>query len=292
MQCKNEWVHVAIILLVLMAVPFLLNWVLQWRAVVPVIGDEVSWLAFWGTYIGAILTAWMVYATFKTIQKTVNLNKAQWRKDWLDSFRAAAADMIIATDRTFIGQICQDILFGRYDRAVEQGHAMEIAIKRSSFVLTTVLDEHDEVFDAKRRGNYVKEMNSYITPFLKQAGEIIQFAILCKYMKEKVASGHPEEGLDAISRMKADMEEGGYLVIVEAIRYMIGGGSLDDAIHDAVVKMQTNLETVNIEGLETLLLSIGNQTAKVAYKLSIQKVKDQPVGIEANNNLQSNCRNT
>ena len=184
MSIQGRDVLSAIVLfLVLLLFPFLLNWILLRNAIVPVVGDSSSWLAFWSSYVGAILTALMVFATYLTIRKTINLNRAQWRIAWLSSFRAAATELLSAIDPTEVGQMAQDVIFWRFDQAAKKGHAMEIAVKRGSFLLTTALKEYDVVFDAHSGGKYIDELNSFISPFLQRTGEIIQFAIICNYLK-------------------------------------------------------------------------------------------------------------
>ena len=40
-----------------LVLPLLLNFLLQIPAFTPIVGDNVSWLGFWGTYLGAIISA-------------------------------------------------------------------------------------------------------------------------------------------------------------------------------------------------------------------------------------------
>jgi hypothetical protein len=63
-----------LIIIVLLALPVVLNYVLQISIAENIIGDEVVWLNFWVTYIGVLLNALMVYAAFRTITKTTEVN--------------------------------------------------------------------------------------------------------------------------------------------------------------------------------------------------------------------------
>ena len=56
----NKWLIGSIVVLVLIF-PFLLNWVLQINAFVPVVGDSVTWLSFWPVYLSAIASFGMIY---------------------------------------------------------------------------------------------------------------------------------------------------------------------------------------------------------------------------------------
>lgn len=272
---KSKDTYLAIfIIIVFIAFPFLLNWILQKESIVPVIGDSVTWLSFWGTYIGTVLTAVMVLATFITIRKTTNINRTQWRIEWLNSFRAAAADMVMSVDPTAVGQMAQDVNFWRFDQAAEKGHAMEMAVKRSAFLLSSVLKEYDEVFNIRQGGKYIDELNSFISPFLQSTGEIIQFAIICKFLKEKTDSGERDEGINAVCVMSDSMVAKQYIVINDALQCLKDGDSTSDVVHNAVVKMQQNLSEVDTDGLEKLLLRIGSQNAKLTYGVSFRVVSE------------------
>lgn len=64
----NKWIIVAIIVLALFF-PFFLNWVLQFNAFVPVVGDSVIWLTFWPVYLSAIASFGMIYFTYLSLQQ-------------------------------------------------------------------------------------------------------------------------------------------------------------------------------------------------------------------------------
>lgn len=266
---KTIWA-VFIVAVFLIAFPFLLNWLLNLKAFTSVIGGPETWLSFWATYIGAILTALMVFATFLTIRKTSSINKAQWRINWLNSFRSAGAELVVATDSTAVGQMAQDVQQWRFERAVEQGHKMENAVKRCSFLLSSVLKEYDVVFDTTHEGSkYIDTLNGYLTPFFQKTGEIIQFAIICNYLKDKNDACQQSEGITALKPMISDMASKEYFVIRDAIQDMVNGENMMDVIHDAVVTMQKNFSAVDIQGLEKWLLRISSQIAKAAYEVPV-----------------------
>ena len=59
------------ILLVICVVlfPFLLNWILQKDAIVPVVGDGVAWLNFWPVYLSAIASFGMIFFTYQSLKQ-------------------------------------------------------------------------------------------------------------------------------------------------------------------------------------------------------------------------------
>ena len=261
---NRDGIMAIIIVVAFISFPFFLNWILQKPSLTSVIGDDVTWLSFWGTYIGSILTALMVFVTFVTLRKTINLNKIQWRIDWLNSYREAAANILVATDSSEVNQIAQDIEFGEYDKAVVSGQKMSIKVKRSSFVLTSVLKEYSDVFGVNKSDSYVDQLNDFIEPFLVRTGEIIQFAIICKYLKNKINTGELVEGKDTLMRMSDDMKDAGYDVIVQAIKDF-QSCDFKMIVHDSIVTMLKNLDKANIQGLEKILLNIGLYNSRMAY---------------------------
>ena len=64
----NKWLVGAIVVLTLIF-PFFLNWVLQIKAFVPVVGDSVTWLSFWPVYLSAIASFGMIYFTYRSLQQ-------------------------------------------------------------------------------------------------------------------------------------------------------------------------------------------------------------------------------
>ena len=72
---SNNWLIVIIIVLALVF-PFFLNWVLQFKAFVPVVGDSVIWLTFWPVYLSAIASFGMIYFTYLSLQQ----NKKQLKE--------------------------------------------------------------------------------------------------------------------------------------------------------------------------------------------------------------------
>ena len=53
--------------------PFILNWIILKEAVVPVVGDGATWLAFWPVYLSSIASFGMIFFTYRSLQQ----NKGQ-----------------------------------------------------------------------------------------------------------------------------------------------------------------------------------------------------------------------
>lgn len=53
--------------------PFVLNWLLLRKPVVPIVGDAATWLSFWPVYLSSIASFGMIFFTYRSLQQ----NKAQ-----------------------------------------------------------------------------------------------------------------------------------------------------------------------------------------------------------------------
>lgn len=70
-------------ILIILAVPILLNFIVLIPAFLPIAGSGVDWLMFWGTYISAIASFAMVFITWRTLQQNkeqLNELKRQWEE--------------------------------------------------------------------------------------------------------------------------------------------------------------------------------------------------------------------
>lgn len=53
--------------------PFVLNWLLLRKPIVPIVGDATTWLSFWPVYLSSIASFGMIFFTYRSLQH----NKAQ-----------------------------------------------------------------------------------------------------------------------------------------------------------------------------------------------------------------------
>lgn len=54
----------------LLLFPFLLNWLLLRKPLVPVVGDGTTWLTFWPVYLSAIASFGMIYMTYLSLKQS------------------------------------------------------------------------------------------------------------------------------------------------------------------------------------------------------------------------------
>lgn len=99
----NKWIIVAIIVFALVF-PFFLNWVLQFNAFVPVVGDSVIWLTFWPVYLSAIASFGMIYFTYLSLkQNKKQLEEIKHQRD--EDERARLTFCVIVYKKAFMLKI-------------------------------------------------------------------------------------------------------------------------------------------------------------------------------------------
>lgn len=71
---------VVIFIAVIVLIPILLNWLIQWQSFFEFVGKDTDWLMFWVTYISAIASFAMVFITWQTLkQSQVQLKALQYQ---------------------------------------------------------------------------------------------------------------------------------------------------------------------------------------------------------------------
>lgn len=131
----NKWLIGTIIVLTLLF-PFFLNWVLQFKAFLPVVGDSVTWLTFWPVYLSAIASFGMIYFTYRSLQQ----NKKQLeeiRKQREKDERARLVFSVIVYKKAFMLKISnvgkrnvynaviqfnEDFLNELYEEKIQEGY--------------------------------------------------------------------------------------------------------------------------------------------------------------------------
>lgn len=99
----SNWTLIVVII-VCVLFPFFLNWVLEIKSFVPVIGDSTTWLTFWPVYLSAIASFGMIYFTYRSLQQ----NKKQieeMRKQREEEERARLAFSVIVYQHAFMLKI-------------------------------------------------------------------------------------------------------------------------------------------------------------------------------------------
>lgn len=262
-----------LIIIVLLALPVVLNYVLQISIAENIIGDEVVWLNFWVTYIGVLLNALMVYAAFRTITKTTEVNMSQKRSEWLCSFRTESANLLSSVDLNYINVLAQKALWDKTTKVMEECFRLENSFRKSNFVLNALLQEYDSLFDETKGGKYIHLIDSYMTFFYTHFREFAQFSVICDY----VSIGNlNEHAFRQVLAMKADMKRCGFRAIEKALADLEKLSPKADDIEASIMtikretyaKILKNLAEWDYKELEKVLLTICRNEAKEINSMS------------------------
>lgn len=76
-------------ILIILALPVVINFILLIPAFSPIVGDNTHWLSFWASYLATIASFAMVFITWLTIKKSKEQNDAilKQNKDQLDEMK-------------------------------------------------------------------------------------------------------------------------------------------------------------------------------------------------------------
>lgn len=100
---KQYWIYFTVCI-ALILFPFFLNWALLQNAIIPVVGDSITWLSFWPVYLSAIASFGMIYFTYRSLQQ----NKRQLeelRKQREEEERARIVFSVIVYQHAFMLKI-------------------------------------------------------------------------------------------------------------------------------------------------------------------------------------------
>lgn len=266
---KFYWVMVLLLLF-----PIMLNFVLQIPISDRIIGDETTWLHFWATYLGAMFSALMVYISFKTISKTVDINVSQKRSEWLCSFRSEAANLLSLVDTNYINVLAQEALWGQSVKVMEEGFRLENSFKKSTFILNALLLEYDSLFDESKGRNYIQQIEHYIYLFYAPFREFVQFSVISDYLSNGNLNEH---SIAQVLAMKRDMDDDGFKAITKAIddlsRLNIYASDYEKKVE--IIKKRTlaeimkNLRAWDSSALQGVILSVCEDEAKEIHSMSL-----------------------
>lgn len=123
---RYKWIIIIGIILVLLF-PIALNYILLIPTNAPILGDSNGWLAFWGCYLGAIISSAIAF-TILFIQRKdnhqenrnnrqleLNILAYQQQCQWLAELRKAMADYINLYNENELKEIINYIKFGNID---------------------------------------------------------------------------------------------------------------------------------------------------------------------------------
>lgn len=69
---KSKMQNIAIgcsVIIACLLFPFVLNWLLLRKPIIPVVGDGATWLSFWPVYLSAVASLGMIFFTYRSLQQ-------------------------------------------------------------------------------------------------------------------------------------------------------------------------------------------------------------------------------
>ena len=66
---KRDRLIIIVVGILLLLFPVFLNWVLQWKAIIPIVAGPESWLSFWPVYLSAIASFGMIFMTYLILRQ-------------------------------------------------------------------------------------------------------------------------------------------------------------------------------------------------------------------------------
>lgn len=121
-------------ILIILAVPILLNFIVLIPAFLPIVGGSVEWLSFHGSYIGSVIASLItLYVLYKQLQHNheenertrqenqavneknrqlqLNILKYEQEKQWLQEMRTACVNNICSYSNNDVMEICNSFHF-------------------------------------------------------------------------------------------------------------------------------------------------------------------------------------
>lgn len=100
---SGKWL-ITVLAIACLVFPFILNWILQIKAFVSVIGDSSTWLSFWPVYLSSIASFGMIFFTYHTLQHNIK-QTGELRKQREEDERARLVFSVIVYQTAFMLKI-------------------------------------------------------------------------------------------------------------------------------------------------------------------------------------------
>lgn len=167
-----------LIIIIALIIPLGLNAVLQIPAFVPIIGDSVSWLTFWGGYISSIASFFMVYYAYRTIKLSRGEHEQNMRLTHHRDLREAMVKIQDTINHTKIENIIDELSAEEFTQAKKDLLALQQSYNVASTTLTYVLVDLDELDGEQNGRRLITKLNKSIRPIMELTKLMIGYAVL------------------------------------------------------------------------------------------------------------------
>lgn len=170
---KKYWVVIPIII-----APILINWLLLKPKIFDFVGDDSTWLNFWGTYIGTVLSTMVAfYVLYKQMEQNhtenrnnrelqISILEYQIKSQWLTELKSKMADVYNAfsqNDLTMLGDSYGN--YGNNQYIIKEIKRISDKMKDADFAKGLLfpkdIDRNESKFLARLYG-YEEEFNALL----------------------------------------------------------------------------------------------------------------------------------
>lgn len=170
---KKYWVVIPIII-----APILINWLLLKPKIFDFVGDDSTWLNFWGTYIGTVLSTMVAfYVLYKQMEQNhtenrnnrelqISILEYQIKSQWLTELKSKMVDVYNAfsqNDLTMLGDSYGN--YGNNQYIIKEIKRISDKMKDADFakglLFSKDIDRNESKFLARLHG-YEEEFNALL----------------------------------------------------------------------------------------------------------------------------------
>lgn len=145
MKENKKWLVLAIILIIV--IPIVLNSLILCPRLFEIVGDGTDWLAFFGSYIGAILGAGVSFSImYKNLEYYTKKDKYRRDIEWLNSFRMVCVDYLSTYNLDNVYSILDEMTFDverAYDHCLS--YQKQLINKETMMSLTVIKTKDDNL---------------------------------------------------------------------------------------------------------------------------------------------------
>lgn len=133
------------IMIGLLLFPFLLNWILRQDAIFPIVGDSVTWLNFWPTYLSAVASLGMIILTYYTLKQNQE-QMIRFEKQREEENRARISASIIAYEKAYYVKL----------KNIGKTDASKVRIKVNQDFIDTISGQFQRIFQDLENPFYIE----------------------------------------------------------------------------------------------------------------------------------------
>ena len=198
---KGVIVFIGIILATIL-LPFIINWLILQPCKFQFVGNDVDWLSFWGSYIGAIISAGVAFVILaiqyrqsqnenrKNRKLQIDVIEYQQKRQWLNDLKIKCTQYFDGFDADSLELIVNSFYNEESEENIKKTLKALSDKKNNSSFSFGIMFPPPSFLDAEER-KILSELNTYSTTYLIVLYDIIWLYDLC--LRNKILGTQPEE---------------------------------------------------------------------------------------------------